>query len=214
MSNIDFLVLDPEKLPDDPAASDGPKMVLHSALSRHGLDAARAAKRQQSGGPTLMWRVVVAAALFVLCACVHAQGFSGRVVRVIDGDTIVVLVDRQQVHVRLAQIDAPEHNQAWGTRSKQQLAALVARSDVTVVSVGLDRYGRTIGEVFVGRDDVNRDMVAAGMAWAYRRYLTDRSLLVLEQQARSARRGLWADPGPVPPWEWRRARKMRRTAPR
>lgn len=151
----------------------------------------------------LLVHAVAGGVLLALAGCGHAQQLHGRVVRVIDGDTVVVLVDRQQVHVRLSQIDAPEHNQPWGNRSKQQLAALVARREVVVEDDGRDRYGRTIGEIFVDGQDINRAMVAAGMAWAYRQYLHDASLLGIERTARTEHRGLWADPAPVPPWEWR-----------
>lgn len=155
----------------------------------------------------IAWPIAAAAtALLALSACGHAQTIRGPVVRVIDGDTLVLLVNRRQVHVRLAQIDAPEHDQPWGKRSKQQLAAFVARRDAVIEDDGHDRYGRTIGEVFVDGKDVNRAMVAAGMAWAYRRYLHDPSLLAVERDAVRGRRGLWADPHPIPPWQWRHER--------
>lgn len=132
--------------------------------------------------------------------------FSGAVVAVIDGDTIDVLVANRPVRVRLAQIDAPERKQAFGTRSRQALSAMVFRQNVTVAEAGPDRYGRTVGTVFVGSLDVNAAMIDQGMAWAYRQYVTDRSLIQLEAQARAARRGLWVDPDPVAPWLFRRSK--------
>lgn len=130
--------------------------------------------------------------------------FTGPVVAILDGDTIDVLIDRQPVRVRLAQIDAPEKRHAFGTRSRQALSALVFRQSVTVADAGRDRYGRVLGTVYVSRVNVNAEMVRQGMAWVYRQYATDRSLFELEDEARAGRRGLWADPSPVPPWQFRR----------
>ena len=122
------------------------------------------------------------------------------------GDTIDVLVENRPVRVRLAQIDAPERKQAFGTRSRQALSAMVFRQAVTVAEAGPDRYGRTLGTVFAAGVNVNAAMIDLGMAWAYRQYVTDRSLIQLEAQARAARRGLWVDPAPVEPWLFRRTK--------
>lgn len=73
-----------------------------------------------------------------------------------------------------------------------------------------DRYGRLVGEVLLpdGRN-LNHELVRAGMAWWYRRYAQeDTTLAQLEAEARAARRGLWRDPHPVPPWEWRRTQRQ------
>ena len=67
----------------------------------------------------------------------------------------------------------------------------------------MDKNGRVLGIVFVAGVNVNATMVAQGMAWAYRQYITDRSLIQLEDQAHAARRGLWADPSPIQPWIFR-----------
>jgi endonuclease YncB( thermonuclease family) len=141
-------------------------------------------------------RFLAAVALWLLVGAAHAD-FSGVVVSILDGDTVDVLVDRKPVRVRLAEIDAPEKAQPFGTRSRQALAAAVFQQLVTVQTAGLDRYGRTIGTVLVDGRSVNRMMVAQGMAWAYRQYLVDRSLLDVEAAARSGRVGLWVDPIPV-----------------
>ena len=97
-------------------------------------------------------------------------------VAILDGDTIDVLVDRQPIRVRLAQIDAPEKRQAFGTRARQTLAGLVFRQSVTVEEAGRDRYGRVIGAVYVSGVSVNAQMVELGMAWVYRRYAKDSAL--------------------------------------
>ena len=145
---------------------------------------------------------------FVLLAVSSAAlaDFSGRVIAIVDGDTLDVLVDNRPVRVRLAQIDAPERSQAFGTRSRQALSVLAFKQVATVTGAGPDRYGRQLGTVFVAGLNVNAEMVSQGMAWAYRQYVTDRSLIELEGQARAAHRGLWADPAPVEPWLYRRSK--------
>lgn len=151
--------------------------------------------------------------LFLLSILLFA-GFAraelvGQVVSILDGDTIDVLVDRHPVRVRLAQIDAPEKHQAFGTRSRQALAQLVFRLPVRVVEKGRDRYGRIIGTVYFGDVDVNAQMVRQGMAWVYRQYARDAELYELERQARAGKQGLWADPGPVAPWDYRESNRKR-----
>lgn len=155
---------------------------------------------------TMQARLLMVVVLATASLAANAD-FSGRVVGVLDGDTIDVLVDQQPRRVRLAEIDAPEKKQAFGARARQALSGYVFGQVVRVRESGSDRYGRTIGSVVVDGQSINRAMIAAGMAWAYRRYLVDRSLLELEAQARQSRRGLWADSTPVAPWEWRNAQR-------
>lgn len=151
-------------------------------------------------------RPALGAALVLLLAAAgaaHAQ-LRGPVVGVIDGDTIDVLVDGRAVRVRLAQIDAPERGQPFGTRAKQRLSALAFRQQAAVTEDGRDRWGRVIGTVTVDGRNLNKAMVAEGFAWAYRRYVTDPAYLDLENAAQQSGAGLWADPSPTPPWTWRR----------
>ena len=144
--------------------------------------------------------------LAVFSAVATAEPLTGKVVRIVDGDTLVLLVDSEQVRVRLAQIDTPERGQPWASRAKQALSALAFGKVATVEPVTVDRYGRTIGEVFVDGLHVNRQMVRGGDAWVFRRYATDDSLFDLENEARGGKRGLWGLPESdrVPPWEWRK----------
>lgn len=150
-------------------------------------------------------RYVLVLTLWLLANFAHAD-FVGPVVAVLDGDTMDVLVERKPVRVRLAEIDAPEKGQPFGTRSRQALAASVHGQQVTVITVGNDRYGRVIGTLYLDGQNINRMMVAEGWAWAYRKYVVDRSLFDVEAEAKAASRGLWATPDPVAPWEWRRRR--------
>lgn len=129
--------------------------------------------------------------------------FVGRVSHVTDGDTLTVMVNGTRQRVRLFQIDAPEHDQPGSSDARRALADKVADNYVRVQVDTMDDYGRVVGTVFLGDRDINRELVREGHAWAYRHYLEDRTLLDDEAAARSARRGLWREPDPTPPWEWR-----------
>mgnify|MGYP003350083178 CR=1 FL=1 len=121
-----------------------------------------------------------------------------------DGDTLTCLDEsNQQQKVRLADIDAPELSQDFGKVSREALASMVFGKTVEVVDEGKDRYGRWIGHLSVNGIDVNRQMVATGNAWHYAAYSHDDSLAAVQSQAQSQRIGLWAQPSPQPPWEYR-----------
>ncbi len=133
-------------------------------------------------------------------------------VGVSDGDTITVLHSGKGERIRLHGIDCPEKRQAFGKRAKQLTSNLVFGKTVTVQVVDRDRYGRTVAEVLLpdGRS-LNRELVRAGFAWWYWRYTPDdETLAQLEREARAAKRGLWADPNPIPPWQWRTMRRRER----
>lgn len=139
-----------------------------------------------------------------------AQEHIGRVVGVSDGDTVTILDDqKQQIKVRLAEIDTPESAQPYGTRAKQELSQLVYGKTVIVKVQDTDRYGRKVGRVYMDDIDINAEMVRLGAAWVYRKYASDQALYVLEKWARQNRVGLWSLPEAqkVPPWEWRKARR-------
>ena len=111
--------------------------------------------------------------------------------------------------MRLAEIDTPEKGQPYGRRAKEELSSLVFGKTVDVKTQGTDRFGRTIGRVYVDGLDVNAEMVRRGAAWVYRKYAKDQKLYALEEQARRNKVGLWRLPEAerVPPWEWRQARR-------
>ncbi|HFF9832970.1 thermonuclease family protein [Serratia marcescens] len=135
--------------------------------------------------------------------------FSGRVVRVIDGDTVQVLTQGAMVKVRLNGIDAPESGQPFGQRSKQSLLNLAAQKNVDVITNASDRYGRWLGILIINDVNINSEQVKTGMAWAYRFHgrAIDADMLKLEDAARLNRIGLWSSPAPVEPWKWRRENK-------
>lgn len=131
-------------------------------------------------------------------------GCASKIVAIHDGDTLTVLRDHEQIKVRLSEIDAPEMGQAFGNRSKQSLSELCFDKTATLDDKGKDRYGRTLARVACDGIDANTEQVRRGMAWVYDKYVTDKSLYAVQDEAKTARRGLWADAEPVPPWEWRR----------
>ena len=131
---------------------------------------------------------------------------TGKVVRIRDGDSIVVLDGGVQVEVRLHGVDAPELGQAYGRRAKSFAGDLSFGRQVELDPRGKDAYGRTLAEVILpGGRSLNRELVSAGLAWHYRKYSDDADLAAREREARAGRRGLWTDSKPVPPWEWREA---------
>lgn len=146
--------------------------------------------------------------MFVALSCpALSADIQGKVVRILDGDTLEVLNMKRPVRVRLADIDAPEKKQAYGRWSTEVLKTLVAGKSVTVRYNQRDRYGRILGQVYAPDGlNVNRFMVRAGAAWVYMQYNTDPALPALQDEARQQRRGLWADRSPVPPWMWRHRR--------
>lgn len=153
-----------------------------------------------------MIRAMLAGCLFALAAAAQGGELRGRVVAVMDGDTLAVLdAGRQEHRIRLAEIDAPEKGQPFGQRSKQSLSGLCFGREAVIEDRGHDRYGRTIGRVSCGGIDTSAEQVRRGMAWVFDRYATDRRLYAIQDEAKAARRGLWSDPAPVPPWDYRAA---------
>jgi len=158
------------------------------------------------------------AVLLLLCLPALAQSkvLSGKVVAVADGDTITVLdALRQQHRIRFQGIDAPESGQDFGAKAKQHLSDHVFGKEVTVEYEKSDRYGRTLGKVLLGQQDVNREMLRAGLAWHYKFYEReqtpqDRETYSFEEaRARQRKIGLWSQPSPTPPWDFRRGGSRR-----
>ena len=130
--------------------------------------------------------------------------FVGKVVGVIDGDSIRVMHEGKAEQIRLIGVDCPEKRQPFGTRAKEYTSELAFGKEVTVYGKSRDRYGRTLAEVLLpdGRS-LNQALLSAGLAWWFRKYSKDLRLGELERQARNAKLGLWAAPNPMPPWDWR-----------
>lgn len=130
---------------------------------------------------------------------------------VADGDTITILDEgKQQTKIRLYGIDTPEKAQAFGKQAKKFTASLTAGKRAKVEVYDTDRYGRSVGVVFVNGTNVNEEIIKNGYAWQYQKYCKTSfcdDWLKLEEHARSFAFGLWADSNPQPPWDWRKAKR-------
>ncbi len=148
--------------------------------------------------------------LYVACLCWPgqgmAEGFVASSARVLDGDTLLVWREsgRRPMKVRLADIDAPEHDQAFGEASRRSLIELVSGVPVRIDPIAVDRYGRLVAWVFAGDISANTYQIERGMAWEYSLHHRNRRYVQLQEDARRAGAGLWAAPDPLPPSEWRR----------
>ena len=146
----------------------------------------------------------------------HAEVLLGHVVAVSDGDTITVLDETKQRHViRLMGIDAPEKAQAFGQTSKESLSELVFNKEVSVTWYKKDRYGRSVGQVYVDDTDVCLEQIKRGLAWHYKQYEREQSVedrtryADAEEQARIAKEGLWVDEQPIQPSFYRDIKKIK-----
>lgn len=153
-------------------------------------------------------KTITATAALLLLLESSALAEMVHVVGVHDGDTMTVLTDTNvQIKVRLANIDCPELGQPWGNRAKQALSDLVFNRMVEILPKQKDRYGRTIADVTANGQSVEAVLVHDGVCRVYTQYNHDPSLPAVEQEARQQQRGLWSDPNPVAPWDWRKHKR-------
>ena len=145
---------------------------------------------------------------------VQADTVTGNIVRIIDGDTMVVLdSNKVQYKIRLMGIDAPEKKQAYGKKSKENLSDLIAGKFVVVEYDKLDRYQRIIGKIQLSGEDINLEQLSSGMAWHYKKYQGEQSQVdrikysEAEVDARNTKRGLWHDSEPISPWGYRKSKR-------
>lgn len=162
------------------------------------------------------WRYPVVILIVLLLTVFQgspAWAWEGRVVKVLDGDSLRVERDGRLYDLRLYGIDAPEHGQPFGDRARGFARQLLDGQSVAVAEKDVDRYGRIVALVTCRDTLANRELVRQGFAWPYPRYCRSeplcRELGALGDEARRARRGLWADGDPVPPWEWKRRKRDR-----
>jgi endonuclease YncB( thermonuclease family) len=162
--------------------------------------------------------LVVCIVLLVYAAEVNAARTINGVVRAVyDGDTLLLATrESSQLKVRLYGIDAPETakpgipGQPFGSIAKRTLMYKIMGRHVSAEIIEIDQYQRAVAVIRYGGRDVNREMAAEGMAWAYRQYLRSpyaSDYIGAENRARSLRAGLWRDSNPQPPWEFRQALK-------
>jgi endonuclease YncB( thermonuclease family) len=156
---------------------------------------------------------LLTAVFIALSLSVSADTITGKVVGVKDGDTIVVLDDTMTAKpytIRLIGIDTPEKKQAFGQAAKKHLSDMVFNKSVAVEYWKKDRYGRILGKVYHDNKDINLVMIQSGLAWHYKQYakdqpVTDRSIYAdAQESAMKDKKGLWSEPNPIPPWDFRR----------
>ncbi|HEU0233689.1 MAG TPA: thermonuclease family protein [Gallionella sp.] len=138
------------------------------------------------------------------CDGIPARTFSGKVIAVLDGDTLLVLRNNRPVKVRLAEIDAPEKMQTFGETSRRSLSDMVLGKQVKVSGQAVDKYGRMVAHLGLNGLDVNAEQIRRGMAWEYSHFHGNQVLVALQEEAKQVPRGLWALSNPTPPWEWRK----------
>ena len=158
----------------------------------------------------------ISALLLLNSSLAYSEQLIGRIIDVADGDTLALLPQSSEIkiRIRISGIDAPEKAQAYGEKSKNNLVQL-ARSKAAVADCKKkDQYGRQVCKVLVGNHDLGLEQISAGLAWWHRAYASEQSASdrrayeAAEREAMESRTGLWNDASRVPPWEWRRARRI------
>ena len=132
--------------------------------------------------------------------------FDGKVIGIVDGDTIDVLYEEQSsVRIRLEAIDCPEKAQPYGQKAKQFISSLCFGKMIHVKKSGKDRNGRLIAFCYLEDGmNINYAMVKNGYAWHFVKYSKDNNLAGIEEKAKAQRVGLWSDDAPIEPWNWRK----------
>jgi len=133
---------------------------------------------------------------------------TGKVIGIKDGDTVVVIDKLNKTTIlRLAEVDCPEKKQAFGTKAKQYTSDAVYLKTVTYIVINKDRYGRSVAKIYYQNKYLSAEIIKSGMGWHFKKYSTSKELAQFEQQARSKKLGLWIDPNPIYPSEWRKVKK-------
>nr|BDD45870.1 hypothetical protein 19 [Desulfobulbaceae bacterium] len=157
--------------------------------------------------PTLLLSILL------IYSPIQALRIVGKVVGISDGDTIKILDSKKRQHkIRLYGIDCPEGGQAYGNSAKSATSKLVYGKVVEVNVLDIDRYGRAVGLVFFNNVNINAELIKQGYAWVYHKYCKISSCTsweLYEASARNQKRGLWADPHPIPPWDYRASKRSK-----
>ena len=150
-----------------------------------------------------MIRLIIFLSLSFIASFLNAYTPLEKII-VVDGDTIRAEAKGKEIKIRLVEIDAPEMNQPFGAQSRNFLNRLLYEKDVTLISEGEDRYGRTLGKIYANGESVNTLMIKSGFAWVSDRYVKDSSLYKYQDQAKAENLGLWRAKDPIAPWVWRK----------
>jgi endonuclease YncB( thermonuclease family) len=147
--------------------------------------------------------------IFFLCAHIYAQSLTGKVIGIKDGDTVVVIdAANNQTTLRLAEVDCPEKAQAFGNKAKQFTSDQVYLKQIKYKVTTTDRYGRSIAKVYYDNNKyLSAEIIKNGFGWQYKQYSTSKLLANLEQEARLNKKGLWIEPNPIYPSNFRRNKK-------
>ena len=143
--------------------------------------------------------------LLISSICI-SQTYTGKVIGIKDGDTIVVLDSlNYQTTLRLAEVDCPEKSQAFGTKAKQFTSDEIYLKQIKYIVTDVDRYGRSIAKIYYDNNKyLSEEIIRNGFGWQYKKYSSSKLLAKLEEEARKNKRGLWIDPNPIYPSDWRR----------
>jgi endonuclease YncB( thermonuclease family) len=157
-----------------------------------------------------MKKIIILALLILSTYNVHTQTIlTAKVIGVKDGDTVEVLDDHNKTTIlRLAEVDCPEKKQPYGNAAKQFTSNAVYRKTISYIITNKDRYGRSLAKVYYKSKYLSSELIKNGLGWHYKKYSNSRELALLEQKARAKKIGLWADPTPVQPSDWRKAKKQ------
>ena len=149
--------------------------------------------------------------LIIQISCSNNQNIlTGKVVKIVDGDTYDILLNGNQTRIRMYGIDAPERGMDYYKISKEYLGHLCENKVIRIIKISTDKYGRIIAKSFLpdGRE-IGAEMIKAGLAWHFKKYSNDEDLSNFEIEAREKRMGIWSLNNPIPPWEYRRLKRSK-----
>lgn len=166
-------------------------------------------------------RQIIAIVLLLIVTITNLQAkekqqIKGKVVKVVDGDTIFLLLNKnEKIKIRLATIDAPEKKQPFGKKAKRHLSKLIGSKEVEAICKKKDRYKRLICIIKYQNNDINLSMIKAGLAWHYKKYQKEQTLVdqinyaIEEEKAKKQKIGLFIDTAPIEPWLWRKKKRLK-----
>lgn len=158
-----------------------------------------------------MKKTITTALLFFSLFTLYSQTILiGKVIGIKDGDTVEIIDKLNKTTIlRLAEVDCPEKKQPFGTKAKQFTSDAIYLKTIKYIVTDKDRYGRSVAKIFYQNKYLSAEIIKKGMGWHYKKYSTSQELALFEKQARSRKIGLWIDPNPVNPSDWRRLKKKK-----